>query len=429
MKGKLRFRALGIAYMAMLLACFLLVVAIFGQKFTTFDKVELRTATIGLSMPDRADVKVRGVIVGQVLEAKPAKGGKSAILTLGLDPDKIGTIPDNVTASLLPKTLFGEKYVELSIPRDASTSSLKAGDVISQTALPVELEKILNDIYPLLTAVQPGELNYTLNALATAFEGRGEELGQTIATLDRYLNRLNPQVPALMEDLRKLSTVSNVYADAMPELAATLRNTVVTGNTLKGRQAALNAFLKDTTAFSNTATRFTRANGQNIIQLGKVSEPVLALLRHYSPEFPCLFQGLAKQVPLLDSAFRNATVHVNLELVPQSKAYTAADQPKFADYSGPNCAGLPNPPGDQANPYGGPNSPIHLPNFNDGYALNRVSPEVEGGLNTRTIGSADQKQVVNAMTAPVLGMPAAQVPDLVSLLFTPMAAGSQVNLR
>ena len=350
MRGKLHFRALGVAYIAMLVAAFLLVVAIFGQKFTSFDKVELRTATVGLSMPDRADVKVRGVIVGQVLEAKPASGGKSAILTLGLDPDKIGTIPDNVTASLLPKTLFGEKYVELSIPEEASTSALKAGDVISETALPVELEKILNDIYPLLTAVQPGELNYTLNALATAFEGRGQELGQTIVTLDGYLKRLNPQVPALMEDLRRLSTVSDVYADAMPEIAATLRNTVVTGNTLKGRQAALNAFLKDTTAFSNTATRFTRANGQNIIQLGKVSEPVLALLRRYSPEFPCLFKGLAKQVPLLDSAFRDATVHVNLELVPQSDAYTASDQPMFADYSGPNCAGLPNPPGDQRIP-------------------------------------------------------------------------------
>ena len=50
-------------------------------------------------------------------------------------------------------------------------------------------------------------------------------------------------------------------------------------------------------------------------------------------------------------------------------------------------------------------------------------------MSARAIGSADQKAAVNQMTAPVLGMPADQVPDLVSLLFTPMAAGSQVNLR
>ncbi len=103
----------------------------------------------------RADVKVRGVIVGQVNKAESE--GEGATLTLGIKPDEIDSIPKNVTAALVPKTLFGEKYVELNIPKDASSSSLEAGDKIEQTELPIEVERVLNDLYPLLRTVQPAE--------------------------------------------------------------------------------------------------------------------------------------------------------------------------------------------------------------------------------------------------------------------------------
>ena len=56
-----------------------LVTAIFTQKFVSFDNVSLKTDTIGLQLPEQADVKVRGVIVGQVNEI--ASNGE------GADPD------------------------------------------------------------------------------------------------------------------------------------------------------------------------------------------------------------------------------------------------------------------------------------------------------------------------------------------------------
>ena len=61
---------------------------------------------------------------------------------------------------------------------------------------------MLDDLYPLLRAVQPAELNTTLNAIATALEGRGEQIGENLETVDAYLKRLNPQIPAIVEDLR-----------------------------------------------------------------------------------------------------------------------------------------------------------------------------------------------------------------------------------
>src|SRR6478609_2558070 len=247
-------RFLGVVFVGMLILGVWLVNAVFTQKFVSFDRVTLDTSTVGLQLPEKADVKVRGVIVGQV--TKMQSKGQGAVLELGIKPEQIGSIPANVSAAILPKTLFGEKFVELTIPKDPSSESLKAGDQIKQVKLPIEVERVLNDLYPLLRPVQPAELNYTLNALATALEGRGDKIGESLETLDSYLRRLNPQIPALIDDLKLLTKVTDTYADVVPQLAETLRNTVKTGNTLVSKEQKLKSFLNDLTAFSNTAKTF-----------------------------------------------------------------------------------------------------------------------------------------------------------------------------
>jgi len=416
-------RLLGVIFVLLLVLGVWFINAIFTQKFTSYDKVKLDTDTIGLQLPSRADVKIRGVIIGQVLDAKAGTDG--AVLTLGINPDKMREIPQNVTASILPKTLFGEKYVELVVPPQASTKALASGDRITQTELPIEVEKVLNDIYPLLRAVQPAELNYTLNALAGALEGRGEAIGENIEIFNSYLERLNPQVPALVEDLRLLSKVAGTYADVAPQIAETLRNTVKTGNTLVSRQAKLNAFLKDVTSFSGTAKTFLDNNGANIVRLGQLSEPQLQLLNRYSPEFPCLLKGLVDQAPNLASTFRGFVFHIDVITLPrQPRGYTAKDVPVNGADNGPACLGLPNP----KVPFSG------APNFNDGVTglqrgdAQRTAPTLDVASTNAAAGSAE-KSFFGALTGPVLGMPADQVPDITTLLFGPLVAGTEVSVR
>lgn len=342
--SKVRIRTLGVIFIALLLAGVWLVAAVFNQQFTAFDRVTLPTDASGLQLPTRADVKVRGVIVGEVTNVKARPGGGGATLTLGIDPGKIGEIPANVTASILPKTLFGEKYVELNVPESASSQHLVAGDRITQTQLPIELEKVLNDLYPLLTAIEPAQLNYTLNALANALDGRGAKLGQTLTDVNAYLQKFNPQVPGLVDDLTKLATVSGVYADVAPQLADTLRNTVTTGNTLKNQEAALHQLLQQTALFADHSTSFLNANGQNITALAKVSEPQLSLIRQYSGEFQCLIHGLSDQVPMLNNVFRGYTLHIDLILLPQQpRGYDTGDKPIYGAKNAASCGGMPNP--------------------------------------------------------------------------------------
>jgi phospholipid/cholesterol/gamma-HCH transport system substrate-binding protein len=431
MGATLKFKALGIVFLCLLLAGVWLTYGVFTQRFTHFDEVTLDAPTIGLQMPERADVKIRGVIVGQVLGFSATDAG--ARVRLGIYPSQLHTIPSNVTGAIVPKTLFGEKYVSLVVPGDQpATTSLKPGSTITHTEVPVEVEKVLADLYPLLRTVQPADINLTLNAISTALEGRGEALGRDLVTVDRYLKRINPQIPQIVEDLRLTTKVANTYADVTPEIAQILQNTIKTTGTLQDRHQQLQTLFSDVTSFSDTAHDFLQANGDNIIRLGQVSRPQAAMLARYAPEYPCLLGGLVNAGKLEAEAFRGFELHIVLETLPhQPRGYTPADNPVYADDSGPNCLHLPNPPWNQQNPV------RHQPNFKDGVnsptgkGTDRVAPSYAQRFTRGTgyAGGPAESDLLKSLLGPSLGEPAQDVPDLGVLLIGPMARGARVSLR
>src|SRR5207245_2558422 len=142
-------------------------------------KVTLQADRIGNQLSPQADVKLRGIVVGTVRSVKST--GDGATINLALDPGTIRLIPQNVLARLIPKTLFGEKYVELVLPT-APSGHLRAGDVIPQdrSATALETERVLDDLLPLLQSLRPAQVSLTLNALSTALRGRGDKLGANL---------------------------------------------------------------------------------------------------------------------------------------------------------------------------------------------------------------------------------------------------------
>src|SRR5690606_34973887 len=59
-------RMLGIAFLVMVLLFVWLTYAIYNKKFVDYVPVHVRASSIGLQLNDRADVKLRGMIVGEV---------------------------------------------------------------------------------------------------------------------------------------------------------------------------------------------------------------------------------------------------------------------------------------------------------------------------------------------------------------------------
>src|ERR1041384_8845251 len=107
MSERLRYQIYGLIFLVIAAMFVVLSVAFYRKTFTPIVPVTLETDHVGNQLRTGADVKLRGLIVGEVRAIRP--NGDHAILDLALDPDQIGKIPANVTARLLPKTLFGER--------------------------------------------------------------------------------------------------------------------------------------------------------------------------------------------------------------------------------------------------------------------------------------------------------------------------------
>ncbi|HEX5496836.1 MAG TPA: MCE family protein [Mycobacteriales bacterium] len=430
--------ALGLAFLLVLAALLGLSVAVYDKAFTPVVPVTLRTDHVGNQLRPNSDVKLRGIVVGRV--RRISSNGSGARVDLALDPDQIGLIPSDVRARLLPKTLFGERYVALVIPPgDPSAGHLRAHDVIGQdrSSAAIELERVLSDVLPLLRTIRPAELDATLSALSTALSGRGAQLGRTLTQLDSYLDGITPSLPALITDVRGLADTADVYSAAAGDLLDVLGNLRTTAGTIVRHESQLRDLLTSTTGLAGTARAVLTEDAQRIIGVSAASRPVLDLLARYAPEYPCLLAGLAEQEPTLENVFGGAQpgLHLTLEVIRDRGGYTPGEQPRYLAHSGPDCHGLPARPAGNFDPGGhipdgsAPSGQGTLGRADSGaFAGSASGAALLGVADTGVQGSVAERRWVDALVAPTLGVSPDRVPDTAELLFAPMARGTEVHL-
>src|SRR5207249_1742327 len=117
----------------------------------------------GQGLQRDSDVKIRGVNVGRVTKVKLVQG--KAVVTLEIKSGE--RIPTAASATIRPKTLFGEKFVDVDPGKQEATGPyLKGGERIRHTLGGFELEEVLAEAYPILKAVDPAELATVLDTLA-----------------------------------------------------------------------------------------------------------------------------------------------------------------------------------------------------------------------------------------------------------------------
>lgn len=410
----------GLGFLLTLALLVWLSIAIYNKEFDRVTMVTVKADRAGLQLAKFGDVRIHGALVGQV--RKVTQDGEGAEIQIALDPDAAKEIPANITVEILPTTLFGQKYIAFNRPADPASDSIEDGDVIPADRVDtnVELSQILADLFPLLRAVQPADLNATLNALSTALQGRGEQIGQTMDDLGAYLDVIDNHLPTLRQDLIALADVADTYDLAAPDLLNTLANVTVTSRTITEKAEDLDVFFADLAGLAKTSTRILRANEQNMIEVGRVTEPVLALLHTYSPELPCLLEGAAAYAPILSKTFEGNVVKQYMELGnAQFRHFDESDVMEYGEVGhGPWCLGLPKfkVPGDRIPLDNGsdidenPPSSI-LPNFG-------VLPDID--LTSGFAGSEGDQEVVNALLATRSGKQPEEYGALGSLLYGPV---------
>ncbi|HEX8580938.1 MAG TPA: MlaD family protein [Acidimicrobiales bacterium] len=177
-------------------ACVVAVRAAYGEFADTYE-VSALFPRAGEAMRPGADVKVRGVNVGEVsgirLEDRRVR------ITMEIDDDV--RIPTDVTATVKPKTLFGEKFVDLEFTDGAGGPFLADGDEIAEAGAATEVEEMVAGLTPLFEGIDETELATLLSELTEAAAGQGDDVARSLdsaaAATDVLADTIDQQLAAL----------------------------------------------------------------------------------------------------------------------------------------------------------------------------------------------------------------------------------------
>jgi len=281
--------------------------------------------------------------VGEVRSTELQPNGRVRI-DVAIDENQADLVPSNVVASIRGTTVFGSKYVDLAVPKQApSAEPVRAGAVIRTQDVTIEANDVFAHGLKVLRAVKPSQLNSTLTAVSTALKGRGELFGQFFSDWDRYFKTVQPHLDALETDLALSPQVLKTYADVTPQLIATGDNFGTTSDTLVNDADRFDALLAGAVDGAESATSFLNAIEAPLVAFNREWLPVTSLGAEYAPVAGCIIEGLHNHVKVFDKFFGNEAAgehyfYAKTGFLPGIEPYSLAeDRPTLVTGAGPTC--------------------------------------------------------------------------------------------
>ncbi len=271
----------------------------FRGELTPKTRLTMVAPRSGLVMDTGSKITYNGVEIGRVagisqiqLEGKPV-----AKFALDVNPKYIRLIPANVDANIKATTVFGNKYVSLTSPKNPTPQRVTPQQVIDARSVTTEFNTLFETLTSIAEKVDPVKVNLTLAAAAQAFAGLGDKFGQSIVNGNVILDDINPQMSQIRHDIHQLANLGDTYANAAPDLLDALNNAVTTARTLHGQEAELDAALLAATGLGNTGEDIFRRGGPYLQRGTADLVPTAQLLDTYSPEFFCTIHNYYDEEP------------------------------------------------------------------------------------------------------------------------------------
>lgn len=310
--------------------------------FADVAHVSAHMRDIGGGVVPGADVKVRGVIVGRVATVDGRPG--EILLELELSDEELPYIPRDVTARVLPASVFGTSFIDLTRPRNrAEAAPISDGDVIHQdtTRSTLELQRALDSIDQLVKALGPGDLSVVLHAVAGSLDGRGAQIGRTIDKLDHLLSVINPRIPLLREDLALLADNIRTVRRIAPDLLDSLADTAVVAKGLVARDQQLAALLASAIDLVNDADSFLDRTERQYVRAILATAGVTDAIYDNREGVGGQIRGLDKLLSRILTVTDGGPLRIDIQLVDawRHNYYSSADCPRYGTAAGLNCGG------------------------------------------------------------------------------------------
>lgn len=197
-----------------------------------------------------ADVDIAGIKVGNVVAQGQAPDG-GTIVTMKLD--KPYQLRSDARAVVRPKSLLGEKYVELIRTPGSSAPVLTSGATLpqKQTGDAVSIDDVMNN----MDAPTRAAMSQSLQQLGVALNNNAQNVNSSIDPIDQTVRNLQPlaqtgtrrqqQLDRILTDLNK---IMQAFADEQQQLG----DVVDSGNSVMSAIAARDQDLAGTVTQADT---------------------------------------------------------------------------------------------------------------------------------------------------------------------------------
>jgi phospholipid/cholesterol/gamma-HCH transport system substrate-binding protein len=276
----------------------------FRGDLTPRTKLTMVAPRAGLVMDPGSKVTYNGVQIGRVssISETTHDGQPAARIVLDITPEYIKKIPANVAAAVKATTVFGNKYVALSSPKNPATQSITPSTVIDATSVTTEFNTLFETLTSIAEKVDPVKVNLTLSAAAQAVSGMGEKFGTSLVNGNAVLDDLNPRMPALRNDIQRLAALGDTYTRASPDLWDALDHAVITARTLDSQQRDLDAALLAAAGLGDAGADVLGRSGPFFVRGAADLVPSSQLLDEYSPEIYCTIHNFDEVAPRIHNA-------------------------------------------------------------------------------------------------------------------------------
>jgi phospholipid/cholesterol/gamma-HCH transport system substrate-binding protein len=247
-------------------------------------------------VPVGAPVQYRNVTVGKIASEGQAPNGSVAV-KFDFYPSRIVHVPKGVQAEVAPLSIFGNQYVNLVPPATIGAGHLAAGDFIDAYGgqPSTSLQGTTTQLYDLLNAIHPADLDTALTAFATALNGEGQKLGQALDAASQYTSKtIEPRLATIQADLQLLVPVSNHLAAATPDLLGLLANSEVTGATITSQASDLHTLLATGAQATGKLAEVLQKSETQLIDLMNESGPLLSDVTANPNELSLTLSGLSQ---------------------------------------------------------------------------------------------------------------------------------------
>ncbi|WP_280265633.1 MCE family protein [Nocardia wallacei] len=259
-----------------------------------------------LDLVPQSAVKVDGVAVGRVDKIEMAPDGWTASVRTLVNSSV--QLPANAHAEVKQSNLLGEKFVELSAPKqDPDTAKLKDGSVIpvDRTRHATEVEQVLGALSLLLNGGGVAQLQPIVVELNKALGGREDKVRSLLDQANILIDGLNQQVDDIQRALDSLGTLSTRVGQQTEQIGKILEELPAGIKILDEQRPQLIGLLQQLDRVGQAGFDVLDKSKENLIRDLRALQPTLQELGRSAPDLVSAFP-LIPTYPFPDEAIKSA---------------------------------------------------------------------------------------------------------------------------